>query len=115
MQYTRLYTGQDGESYFESVEVLLTGQGKIGSLSEAFPVKEMVFRENEPAYDWDFHNAPARQFIVLLDGAIEITTSLGESQSFYAGDILLVEDLTGKGHKTKNIYNQKRKSLFIKL
>jgi hypothetical protein len=44
--------------------------------------------QGEPAdYDWDFHNAPQRQFIILLKGIIEITTSDGESRIFSGGDI----------------------------
>jgi hypothetical protein len=38
---------------------------------------------------------------------------LGEKRSFKTGEILLVEDITGKGHKTRNIENKPRKSIFI--
>jgi uncharacterized cupin superfamily protein len=34
---------------------------------------------------------------VLLDGEIEIGTSTGEKRTFKGGDVLLVEDTTGKG------------------
>lgn len=115
MHYTRIYADNNGESHFEEVAIPLTDKGMVGALSEAFPVKNVVFRENKADYDWDFHTAPARQFIILLDGEIQITTSLGEVKRFKAGDILLVEDTTGKDHKTKNISIQKRKSVFIQL
>lgn len=115
MHYTRIYSDEQGESHFDVVEVQLLQHGTLGLLSEKFPVKSVQFRENPPDYDWDFHNAPHRQFIVLLDGAIEITTSVGEKKTFTAGDILLVEDTTGKGHKTRNIIRQVRKSLFIQI
>ncbi len=115
MHYTRLYTDQHGDSRFETVEIELTGQGMIGDLSRKFPVKSIQFRENPPEYDWDFHNAPQKQFIILLDGEIKITTSTGEKRIFRAGDIILAEDTTGKGHKTRNIKKEVRKSLFIEL
>lgn len=115
MYYTRLYADPHGESRFEVVEVPLSEKGMIGYLSDKFPVKSMQFRENPADYDWDFHNAPQKQFIILLDGVIEITTSLGESHTFSAGDVLLVEDTTGKGHKTKNIELQTRKSIFLQI
>lgn len=115
MRYTRIYSDEQGESHFADVEVQLSNQGKLGSLSEKFPVKSVQFRENPAEYDWDFHNAPDKQFVILLDGAIEITTSLGEKRTFRSGDILLVEDTTGKGHKTSNIEKEVRKSLFIQL
>jgi quercetin dioxygenase-like cupin family protein len=69
----------------------------------------------EPSYDWDFHTAPQKQYIILLDGEIEIETSLGEIRRFNAGEILLMEDTSGKGHKTKNIHPVKRRSIFITL
>jgi len=115
MQYTRIYADDMGESHFEEVDILLTDKGMVGALSAAFMVKNLIFRENKATYDWDFHTAPARQFIILLDGEIEITTSLGEVRRFGAGNVLLVEDVTGKGHKTKNISIQERRSIFIEL
>ena len=113
MKYTRIYSDADGESHFEDIEVPLTDQGVVGFLSGNIPVSSIQFRENKEDYNWDFHTAPNKQFIILLDGAIEITTSLGEIKTFKGGDILFVEDMTGKGHKTKNITSIKRKSIFI--
>jgi uncharacterized cupin superfamily protein len=115
MHYTRLYTDEQGVSRFETLNIELTARGIIGDLSRKFPVKSIQFRENPPEYDWDFHNAPQKQFVILLDGEIEITTSSGEKRIFRAGDIILAEDTTGKGHKTRNIKKEVRKSLFIEL
>lgn len=112
---TRVYSDENGESRFEDFEVPLKNNGDIGFLSEDEAVKSIVFREVKPSYDYDFHNAPDRQYIVLLEGGVEIETSLGEKRTFKTGEILLVEDTTGKGHKTKNIESKLRKSIFIKL
>jgi len=114
-QITRIYSDSKGESHFEEYEMPLQNHGDIGFLSEDEAVKSIVFREVPASYDYDFHNAPDRQYIILLDGGVEIETSLGEKRTFETGSILLVEDLTGKGHKTKNLENRTRKSLFIKL
>ena len=73
----------------------------------------MVLRKVIPSYDYDFHTAPTRQFIILLDGRIEIETSLGDKRIFSSGDILRMEDITGKGHKTKNLEAIERRSVFI--
>lgn len=115
MHYTRLYTDANGDSRFEDVEITLHDKGMIGALSEKYPVKSLQFRQNEAGYDWDFHNAPARQFIVLLDGEIEITTSLGVTRHFQGGEVVFVEDTDGKGHKTRNVKQQIRHSIFIEL
>lgn len=89
--------------------------GKIGHLSEPVPAESVIFRTNEPDYDYDWHNAPAHQYIVLLDGAIELEVSDGEKRVFRGGDILLMEDVTGKGHRTKHLEPTERRSLFVVL
>ncbi|NJW54744.1 hypothetical protein HC175_17675, partial [Salinimicrobium sp. CDJ15-91] len=58
------------------------------------------FREVLPYYDFTFHNAPHKQYIFLPDGEIEIETSPGDKRNFGVGEILLMEDTEGKGHKT---------------
>ncbi len=113
--YTRLYSDAEGESLFEDIKVPLADKGPIGYLSDNFKVEDICFRLNDASYDYDFHNAPARQFIILLDGEIEITTSLGEKRKFGGGDVLLVEDTAGKGHRTKNVRQQARRSVFLRL
>jgi hypothetical protein len=110
---TRIYSDTSGDSHFGDMHVSLREAGIIGNLSDPIDVKSLVFREVTPTYDWDFHTAPARQYIILLDGEIQIETSLGEVRNFKGGDILFVEDTTGKGHRTKNLIEAKRKSLFI--
>ena len=110
---TRIYSDDAGESHFEEVMIPLMDKGEIGFLSESQPVKNIIFREVLASYDYDFHNAPQKQYIILLDGGVEIETSLGEKRSFKTGEILLVEDITGKGHKTRNIENKPIKSIFI--
>lgn len=115
VQITRIYSDAHGDSHFEDFEVPLKDKGNIGFLSDDKPAKSIVFREVAPSYDYDFHNAPDRQYIVLLEGGVEIETSLGEKRSFHTGSILLMEDTTGKGHKTKNLEAKVRKSIFIQL
>ena len=112
---TKIYSDSNGDSHFEELEIPLQDAGSVGKLSEVLPANGVVFREVEPSYDWNFHTAPTKQYIVLLDGEIEIETSTGEKRIFKAGEVLMVEDTTGKGHKTRNIHPIKRKSIFITL
>jgi len=115
MKITRIFSDEEGESHFEDLEIPLIDQGEIGYLSENFEVKRLQFRKVSADYDYDFHHAPQKQFIVLLDGGVEIETSLGELRQFQTGEILLVEDTVGKGHKTRNLEKKERTSLFIHL
>jgi len=115
MTITRIYSDNRGDSHFETLDIPLVDQGDIGYLSERIVVSNLQFRKVRADYDYDFHCAPQRQYIVLLDGGVEIQTSTGESRKFYPGQILLLEDITGKGHKTKNLEAKERTSLFIHL
>lgn len=112
---TRIFSDANGDTHFEDISIPLHEAGNIGRLSQPLPADGIVFREVDPGYDWNFHVAPRRQYIILLDGEIEIETSLGERRTFRGGEILLAEDTTGKGHKTRNLLPMVRKSLFITL
>ena len=115
MRITRITTDAEGVSRFEEIEIALRDAGEIGRLSEPVDARSVIFRETEPDYDYDWHRAPQRQLIVLLDGAIEIEVGTGETRRFSGGDILLVEDTTGRGHRTRTTDGQRRRSLFIPL
>ena len=115
MRITRIYATPDGESHFEDIEIPLRDAGSIGALSEAIPTRKVHFRETGPDYDYGWHLAPQRQFILLLDGHIEIETSDGETRRFQGGDVLLAEDTTGKGHRTRTIDGRRRRSVFVAL
>jgi len=115
MKITRIFSDINGDSHFEDIEIPLINQGEIGFLSDNINVKKLQFRKVSADYNYDFHHAPQKQYIVLLDGDVEIETSLGEIRQFQTGEILLVEDISGKGHKTKNLQKKERTSIFIHL
>ena len=115
MRVTRVFATSDGGSAFEDIEIELNDQGQVGRLSSWIGARDVAFRENPGDYDWDWHHAPARQLIVLLDGAIEIEVTTGEKRSFGGGDVLLVEDTSGRGHRTRTTDGRSRRSLFIRL
>ena len=114
MHVTRIYTGEDNQSHFEDIEVELIRR-HVGQLSERIPATGLIFRETGGDYDFDFHNAPRRQYIVNLDGAVEITVGSGEKRVIGPGEVFLAEDTTGQGHISRAVNNQIRHSLFITL
>ena len=115
VKVTRIYTGDDGESRFEDFDIPLRDAGDIGSLSELVKATGVIFRETAGDYDYDFHNAPQRQYVVMLDGEVDIEIGDGTIRRFTTGDILLAEDTTGRGHSSRAVDGKPRKSLFITL
>ncbi len=115
MKVTRIYADPAGDTHFADHDYPMHDAGPIGYLSEAIAAKSVIFRKNEPGYDYDWHTAPQWQLIVLLDGAIEIEVSDGARRRFEGGDILLMEDTTGKGHRTRHVEPTERRSVFIVL
>jgi len=112
---TRIYTGSDQKSHFEDFEIPLNDEGKIGFLSERKKASSVIFRETSGDYDYGWHNAPERQFVIVLKGSVEITVGDGTSKVFTDGQVFLAEDTEGQGHKSRAINNEPRKSIFVTL
>lgn len=115
MHITRIYTDEDGKSGFDDVEVELEDGGPIGKLSKLQKATGVIFRETPGDYDYDWHNAPKRQYIIMLDSGVEISVGSGETRIINPGDVMLVEDTKGHGHISKALKGQSRKSVFITL
>lgn len=113
MKITRLYVDAKGETHFEDLEIPYVESGKGGQTSKRYPATGIVFRETAGTYDFDWHNAPRKQYIINLDGAVDITVSDGETRRIGAGEVFLVEDVTGKGHISKAVAGKIRHSIFV--
>ena len=117
----RAFEDEYGESHLE--EIRLPGESRqsavstaIAWCSEAVPVRNLVWRRVEKDHPTTTpHVAPARQLIVLLSGTAEIVVSDGERRTIRAGQIVLAEDLTGKGHITRALDDTTRVTLIIEL
>jgi len=115
MQIVRVYTGSDGESHFEDVDVEFDEGGPFGRISQMVKAKGVIFREVDGDYDLDFHNAPRRQYVVNLTGSVDLIVGDGTRRRLGPGTVLLAEDTTGRGHKSQNVGGEPRTCLFIPL
>ena len=114
MKILRVFTGEDGKSHFEDIEVALDVKHEFGSLSELHEARGVIFRKTPADYELDFHNAPYRVYMVNLQGTLELETGDGTKRRLEPGDILLSEDKTGQGHLTRAVDGPGR-SLLIPL
>ena len=110
MSIVRLYTGKDGQTHIEELD--LTSHPELTTLQGT---KGIVFRTTKPAHFSDWHNAPRRQFVINLEGEVEIGLGDGSLHRFGPGHVTLAEDLTGRGHTTRVVGNQARLSVTIPL
>ena len=116
IKVTRIYTGDDGKTHAEELEVPLSpGNRATTELSEPVPVTSVQFRRNSPAYYIDWHTAPRRQYVITLAGESEVEIGDGTRIRLHPGHILLAEDTTGQGHISRAIGSEDRISLFLPL
>ena len=115
MKYVRLYTGSDGKSHFEDLEISTTKLRAGEWSSETLKATGIIFRETDGEYNLDFHPAPRRQFVVTLEGHVQIEVGDGSKRTFGPGDIMLAEDTHGQGHISRAIDDKPRRSIFLPL
>lgn len=114
MKITHLFTGSDDHSYFEELEIHCDNQHPLGFYSNKYPVENLLFRHSPAGAHFDLHNAPQKQYIIYLEGEFEVTTSLDHKKIFRSGDVLLANDLTGKGHTTTALSGGKTLVITVK-
>ena len=115
MRIHNLFTDASGESHFRDIQVEWVEETPAGKLSTRLPATGIIFRQVPPTYDLDWHPAPRRKYIINLDAGVQITASDGESRVIGAGEVLLVEDTTGKGHLSRAVAGTLRHCIFVPL
>lgn len=106
MHIVRFHHLPTGESRFQDVAVSLPDQttdaeGNSYQLSRAIDAGVARFVVLPSGFAQGWHNAPARQFVVVMSGALEVETTDGEKRQWRAGAVFLADDVEGRGHKTR--------------
>ena len=92
----RLYTGSDGQSFVEPIDLAQAQDWTTG-----LAATQIAFREWPVGRFLDWYPAPRRQFVIIVSGQLEIGLGDGSRHVFGPGDARLVEDTTGQGHTTR--------------
>lgn len=106
MKHARTVATSDGGSRFEDVEVAFSPVAFIPGnpsvdLSAPRPANVAQFIVLAPGWDGAWHPTPRSQHAVTLAGEYEITTTEGETRRFPPGAVVLLDDMTGRGHNTR--------------
>ena len=97
----RLWTGEDRNSHFQEGVIDLPKGERGDILSGTVGAVSISFRETGAGGAFEWHDAPARQFVITLSGTLDFKTRKGEHFILHPGDILLAEDTAGTGHSWK--------------
>jgi hypothetical protein len=119
LSYTHLYSDEKGVSHFREVELPFnststTGTGPpLGSLTlpGSQGTATLLLLPRGAKEDW--HKAPRRMYLVALKGMSEVTVGDGTVRRFAPGSVLLMDDLTGRGHITRAVGTEDHVALTI--
>jgi hypothetical protein len=119
-RFTRLYADADGDSHFQDVDrelnlVEFAPRAPQLFLSEPSSVTQFSFFAAPAGWKSDFHPSPSRNLFILASGEWEVTASDGEARRFASGNVLLVEDTTGRGHTSRVISAEDSLAVLVKL
>lgn len=103
MNITLLYTAENNKSYFSTETIETPHHQPLGNYSNPFASQSVQFREFEAGLVFPMHTAPRAQYIIYLEGSVQVNCSGGETKIFSAGDILLAKDTEGEGHESITI------------
>lgn len=106
VRYVRVYADNAGESHYQDVDVGLASRDFAPPAPPLFvspvgPATGVTFVRFPAGWDGDWHPTPRRQFVMFLTGMFEGETSDGERRCFGPGSVVLLEDTTGRGHRSR--------------
>ena len=104
---------------FEQVEVQFPDassdeEGNSYRLTRAIAARDAMFVELPKGFAQDWHNAPSRQFVLVMAGVLEVETTDRKKRQWRAGEVFLADDVHGQGHQTRVLEGPVR-LLFVRL
>ena len=114
---TRLYTAPDGQTHEDRVEIRLTQSTMYNETeaSEALRVSQAQFLRLPKGKVQSWHNPAHRQYVVTLSGRGEVEIAGRQKILINPGRIILLENVTGKGHITRSIGSEDLTLLIVPL
>lgn len=118
LTYLHLYTDPDGMSHFRDEKFefhIVNRDDSLPGLSfhdlDGAKSASLVKLQKGVVEDW--HTAPRKQFAVVIQGVVELTAGDGEVRRLTVGHVALLDDTSGKGHKTAALGEKDHIALMI--
>ena len=108
----RVYSRSDGTTAIEEIQHVVVSYGAGPRVSEPATSVSFVRGDTESvvrdAYGLTgegptFHNAPARVYVFVLSGSLELEVASGDKRTLGPGEVALLEDMTGEGHISRGM------------
>jgi hypothetical protein len=113
---TRLYTGADNLTHVEQLALKFSpvaGAPATSSQSDAIPSANSYVVRLAPGFFQSWHNADKRRYVLTISGRAELEIGAGQKISIEPAQLILAEDLTGKGHTFRVLGDQPWVALFV--
>jgi hypothetical protein len=109
--YLKIFSDEEGCSHFETNHINLETKDYAPpapalNTSALEAADNSVFLELPIGWYGDWHPTPVRQWLILMTGMCEFEAGDGDRVTCKAGDVVLLDDTTGKGHQTKVLGNE---------
>ena len=101
MKITRFYTTEAGESQFTEIDISIEhaqpdADGNILRFSNGYASPNVRFAELPEGMVQGWHNAPARQIVIVLSGVLEVGTSDKQTRQWRIRVHQLVSHVVGE-------------------
>jgi len=105
VRYMQLKADNEGESHFEQAildlnEADYRPPAPLLFVSHSYVADGLQFIRLPSGWSGESIHPPKAQFLICLKGRVEVTASDGHKRTFGPGDCILMEDISGKGHRT---------------
>jgi len=105
VDYLRIYADPEGCSHFENKSIELESKNYAPPAAPLYisalePANNSLFLELPVGWFGDWHPTPVRQWLILMTGECEFEVGNGSRCRKKAGEVVMLDDTTGKGHRT---------------
>lgn len=123
LYFPELYTDTDGRARFRDLAVPLSEGSPAARLSSLIASSGAQFRQSPVGFQSDFHCTGTPQWLLVLQGGMEIglqdgsSRRFGPGQGFYSNDTLppgAVFDPQLHGHRSRQLGDEPLVTLFVR-
>jgi hypothetical protein len=119
LTYARIFADESGTSHIGELHIELDRPDSPSAppiqMSAPIDVSLARFSVMPPGLVADWHRAPRRQYSQHLSGELEVEAGDGQVCRLGPGSIVLLEDVSGQGHRTRVIGEQPMIGVFLQL